>query len=99
MTFIRQLFQSLLTILENFTEEDAWVLLCAAGVSYFVPENLLPKDEKTGQSEVGQEVNLLAALCLEAEFPAWVWKGGTLGASFRWKKEADLDVRDWMYLV
>ena len=99
MTFIRRLFQSLLAILENFTEEDAWVLLCAAGVNYFVPENLRPKDEESHEAEVGQDVSLLGALCLEAECPVWAWKSGTLSPGFRWKKEADLDVRDWIYLV
>jgi hypothetical protein len=99
MTFIRQLFQSLLAILEKFTEEDAWVLLCAAGVNYFVPENLVPKDEETGQSEVGHDVSLPDALCLETECPAWACKSGTLSASFLWKKETDLNVRDWIYLV
>ena len=99
MTFIRQLFQSLLAILEKFTEEDAWVLLCAAGVNYFVPENLVPQEEETGEAEAGQDVSLLAALCLEAECPAWAWKSGSRGASFLWKKETDFDVRDWMYLA
>ncbi|MBV9878256.1 MAG: hypothetical protein JO025_26230 [Verrucomicrobia bacterium] len=98
MTFIRQLFQSLLAILEKFTEEDAWVLLCAAGVNYFVPENLRPKDEESQEAEVSQEV-LLGALCLEAECPAWARKGGTLSAGFLWKNEADLHVRDWIYLA
>lgn len=99
MTFIRQLFKSLLAILENFTEEDAWVLLCAAGVNYFVPENLMPKEGESQEAEVGQDVSLLGALCLEAECPVWAWKGGALSASFLWKKEADLDVRDWIYLA
>lgn len=99
MTFIRQLFKSLLAILENFTEEDAWVLLCAAGVNYFVPENLMPNEGESQEAEVGQDFSLLGALCLEAECPAWAWKGGILGASFLWKKEADLDVRDWIYLA
>ena len=99
MTFIRQLFQSLLAILENFTEEDAWVLLCAAGVNYFVPENLVSRDEETQEAEKCQDVGLLGALCLEAECPAWAWKDGPLSASFLWKNEADLDVRDWIYLA
>jgi len=99
MSLIRQLFQSLLAILENFTEEDAWVLLCAAGVNYFVPENLVPKEEKIGEAEADQDVTLVFALCLEAECPAWAWKSGSLSASFLWKKETDLDVRDWIYLV
>ena len=99
MTFIRRLFKSLLAILENFTEEDAWVLLCAAGVSYFVPENLGPRGEETQEAESCQDVSLLGALCLEAECPAWAWKRGALSASFLWKNEADLDVRDWIYLA
>jgi hypothetical protein len=99
MSFIRQLFQSLLAILENFTEEDAWVLLCAAGVNYFVPENLVPKDEETQEAERCQDVSLLGALGLEAECPAWARKRATVSASFLWKNEADLDVRDWIYLA
>jgi hypothetical protein len=99
MTFIRQLFQSLLGILEHFTEEDAWVLLCAAGVNYFVPESLIPEDEANQEATVEQDVSLLSALCLEAECPVWAWKSGTVSASFLWKKEADLDVRDWIYLA
>jgi hypothetical protein len=99
MTFIRQLFQSLLAILENFTEEDAWVLLCAAGVNYFVPENLRPKDEESQEAEVGPDISLLGALCLEAECPAWAWKSGALSTGFLWKNEADLGVRDWIYLT
>ena len=99
MTFIRQLFQSLLAILENFTEEDAWVLLCAAGVNYFVPENLVPKDEGSQETKRCPDVGLLGALGLEAECPAWAWKGVTLSASFLWKKEADLNARDWIYLA
>ena len=99
MTFIRQLFKSLLAILENFTEEDAWVLLCAAGVNYFVPENMVPRDQETEKADGGQDVSLLGALCLEAECPAWAWKGGSLSASFLWKSEADLYVRDWIYLA
>jgi|SRR5215469_4434083 len=99
MTFIRQLFQSLLGILEKFTEEDAWVLLCAAGVNYFVPENLIPKEETNQEVAAEQDVSLMGALCLEAECPVWAWKSGTLSASFLWKKEVDLDVRDWIYLA
>jgi hypothetical protein len=98
MTFIRQLFQSFLAIFENFTEEDAWVLLCAAGVNYFVPDSLALKDEETDRTESGRDVSLLAALSLEADCPAWALKGGTLSASFLWKKETDLHVRDWIYL-
>ena len=99
MSFIRQLFRSLLGILENFTEEDAWVLLCAAGVNYFVPENLISKDEANQGAASKQDAGLLGALCLEAECPVWAWKSGTMSANFLWKKEADLDVRDWIYLA
>ena len=99
MTFIRQLFNSLLGILENFTEEDAWVLLCAAGVNYFVPDSLVPKEETNQEAVAEQDISLLGALCLEAECPVWAWKSGSLSASFLWKKEADLNVRDWIYLV
>lgn len=99
MSFIRQLFQSLLGILENFTEEDAWVLLCAAGVNYFVPENLVPKDDANQEAAAEQDLSLLGALCLEAECPVWAWKSEALGAGFLWKKEGDLGVRDWIYLA
>jgi len=105
MTLIRQLFQSLISMLEKFTEEDAWVLLCAAGVNYFVPDSLVPKDEENEESAADQDVSLLGdlgleeALGLEAECPAWSWKGETLSAGFLWKNEADLNVRDWIYLV
>ena len=99
MTFIRQLFKSLLGILENFTEEDAWVLLCAAGVNYFVPDSLVPKEETNQEAVAEQDISLLRALCLEAECPAWARKSGSLSASSLWKKEADLNVRDWIYLA
>ena len=99
MTFIRQLFQSLLGILEKFTEEDAWVLLCAAGVNYFVPENLIPKEETNQEVATEQDVSLMGALCLEAECPVWSWKTQALGAGFLWKKETNLNVRDWVYLL
>jgi hypothetical protein len=99
MTFIRQLFRSLLGILENFTEEDAWVLLCAAGVNYFVPENLIPKEETNQEGVAEQDISLLGALCLAAECPVWAWKSESLSATFLWKKECDLDVRDWIYLA
>jgi hypothetical protein len=97
MTLIRRLFQSLRSILEDFTEKDAWVLLCAAGVSYFVLDELSPKDEENEKAAAGQEVNVLGALCLEAECPAWSWESATLRAGFLWKKAADLNVRDWLY--
>lgn len=99
MTLIRQLFQSLISMLERFTEEDAWVLLCAAGVNYFVPDSLVPKDMENEEAAADQDVSLQGALGLEEECPAWSWKGETLSAGFLWKKEADLNVRDWIYLV
>jgi hypothetical protein len=99
MTLIRQLFQSLISMLERFTEEDAWVLLCAAGVNYFVPDSLVPKDAENEEAAAGQDVSLQGALGLEEECPARSWKGETLSAGFLWKKEADLNVRDWIYLV
>ena len=99
MTLIRQLFQSLISMLERFTEEDAWVLLCAAGVNYFVPDSLVPKDVENEEAAADQDVSLQGALGLEEECPAWSWKGETLSAGFLWKKEADLKVRDWIYLV
>jgi hypothetical protein len=99
MTLIRQLFQSLISMLEKFTEEDAWVLLCAAGVNYFVPDSLVAKDEENVEAAADQDLDLLGALDLEAECPARSWKGETLSAGFLWKNEADLNVRDWIYLV
>ena len=99
MTLIRQLFQSLISMLERFTEEDAWVLLCAAGVNYFVPDSLMPKDEENKEGAVDQDLDLLSALSLEEECPVWSWRGDTLSAGFLWKKEAELHVRDWIYLV
>jgi hypothetical protein len=99
MTLIRQLFQSLISMLERFTEEDAWVLLCAAGVNYFVPDSIIPEGEENKEGEVDQDLDLLGALSLEPECPAWSWKGETLSASFLWKKETELNVRDWIYLV
>ncbi|HEX4200400.1 MAG TPA: hypothetical protein VHY59_02700 [Chthoniobacterales bacterium] len=99
MTLIRQLFQSLISMLERFTEEDAWVLLCAAGVNYFVPDSLLPKDEENEEAATDQDVSLQGVLGLEEECPAGSWEGETLSAGFLWKKEADLNVRDWIYLV
>ncbi|MBV8213569.1 MAG: hypothetical protein JOZ08_10155 [Verrucomicrobia bacterium] len=98
MTLIRELFRRLLGILEHFTEEDAWVLLCAAGVSYFLPEGLSPKDEGNEEAVGAQGVSLSDALCLEAECPVWSGKSRTLSASFVWRKESDLNVRDWIYL-
>jgi hypothetical protein len=99
MTLIRQLFQSLISMLEKFTEEDAWVLLCAAGVNYFVPDSLVAKEEENVEVAADQDLDLLGALDLEAECPAWSWKGQTLSAGFLWKNEADLNVRDWIYLM
>ena len=99
MTLIRQLFQSLISMLERFTEEDAWVLLCAAGVNYFVPDSLVPKDVENEEAAADQDVSLQGALGLEEECPASSWKGETLSAGFLWKKEANLNVRDWIYLV
>ena len=86
-------------MLERFTEEDAWVLLCAAGVNYFVPDSLLPKDEENEEAAADQDVSLRGALGLEAECPAWSWKCETLSAGFLWKQEVDLNVRDWIYLA
>ena len=99
MTLIRQLLQSFISMLERFTEEDAWVLLCAAGVNYFVPDSLVPKDVENEEAAADQDVSLQGALGLEWECPAWSWKGETLSAGFLWKKEVDLNVRDWIYLV
>ena len=99
MTLIRQLFQSLISMLERFTEEDAWVLLCAAGVNYFVPDSLMAKGEENEEAAPDQDVSLLGALGLEDECPAWSLKGLTLSAGFLWKKEADLNVRDRIYLM
>jgi hypothetical protein len=98
MTLIRRLFKSLVSILENFTERDAWVLLCAAGVNYFVPDDLMAKDEENEEAAPDQDLDLLGALCLEAECPVWAWKNQVVGVTFLWKKEDDLDVRDWLYL-
>jgi hypothetical protein len=99
MTLIRQLFQSLISMLGRFTEEDAWVLLCAAGVSYFVPDSLVAREEENEETPADQDVSLVAALGLEEECPAWSWKGETVGAGFLWKREAELNARDWIYLV
>ena len=98
MALIRRLFKSLVSILENFSEKDAWVLLCAAGVNYFVPDDLLAREEEEVKPSADEEVDLLEALCLEAECPVWSWRSQTLSASFLWKQEADLNARDWMYL-
>lgn len=99
MTFIRRLFQGLVSIVEKFTVDDACALLCAAGINNFGLDKLLAKDEEAQEAAASQDVSLEDALCLEAEYPAWSWKSETLSASFLWKKEADLNVRDWIYLV
>jgi hypothetical protein len=99
MTFIRRLFRSLISILEKFTVEDACALVCAAGVNNFELDKLLPKDDEAEEAAAGQDVSLVGVLCLEAECPAWSWKSETLSASLLWKKEADLNVRDRIYLT
>ena len=99
MTFIRRLFQNLVSILEEFSVEDACALLCAAGITNFELDKLLPRDEEAEEGAAGQDVSLVGVLCLEAECPAWSWKSETLSTSFRWKKETDLNVRDWIYLT
>jgi hypothetical protein len=98
MTFIRQFFKGLMSILEKVSAEDARALLCAAGINNFELMRLSANAEAE-EIAAGQDAGLLQALCLEAECPVWSWKGQTVGASFVWKNEADLNVRDWIYLV
>ena len=99
MSFIRQLFERLRSILEKVSVEDSCALLCAAGINNFELQNLRPVEEETEEVAADEDVSLQDALGLEAECPVWSWKSLALSASFLWKKEADLNVRDWIYLV
>ena len=99
MTFIRQFFQGLISLLEKVSVEDACALLGAAGLHNFELANLMRTEEETEEVAAVEDVSLPDALCLEAECPVWSWKSPALSASFLWKKEAHLNVRDWIYLA
>jgi len=99
MSFLRHLFKSLLSILAKFKAEDACALLCAAGVNNFELERLLSKRVEIEETPADQSGSVLIALSLEAESPRLSWKGHGSSSSFLWKREVDLDVRDWVYML
>ena len=99
MTFIRRLFQNLISIVENFSTEDASALLCAAGVNFYEMDKLLPRGAAAEDVAVPQDVTVLIALSLEAESRRLSWNSHGSSPGFLWKNEADLGVRDWIYLL
>lgn len=99
MAFIRQLFQGLISIVGSFTREDANALLCAAGVTNYEMDKLLPTGSGVEDVAAPQDVTVLIALSLEVESPRLSWKSHGSSPCFLWKNEADLGVRDWLYLL
>ena len=99
MTFIRQLLQGLISIVGSFTREDANALLCAAGVTNYEMDKLLPRGSGVEDVAALQDVTVLIALSLEVESPRLSWKSHGSSPGFLWKTEADLGVRDWIYLL
>jgi hypothetical protein len=100
MAFIRHLLRSLLSIIDRLTLEDACALLSAAGVTIFEIDKLLPENEhEEDEFAVDQPQNALAALCLEGGCPAVAWQCREVSPTFLWRKESDLNVRDWIYLL
>ena len=99
MTFLRRLVKGLLSILGKFEPEDACALLCAAEVNIFELDKLLPENVETEAALAEQSGSVLIALSLEAESARLSWRSYGLSSSFLWKREADLGVRDWVYLL
>jgi hypothetical protein len=99
MTFIRRRFQGLISIVGSFTTEDANALLCAAGVTNYEIDKLLPRGSGVEDDAVPQDVTVLIALSLEVKSPRLSWKSRGSSPGFLWKTEADLSVRDWIYLL
>jgi hypothetical protein len=100
MTLIRWLFHGFVWMLEGVTLQDVgFAFLAGAGVTVFEVDKLLGGGKEESNRETVSSDDLLKALALAAECPAEAGKSRGLSESFVWKKEADLKVRDWIYLV
>jgi hypothetical protein len=100
MALLRYLLRGLLSFLDMFTLEDAYALLSAAGISVYHIDSDVPGNGDEGyEFEAGKPQTLLEALCLEAICPAVAWKCYEISPGFLWKKESDLNARDWIYLL
>jgi hypothetical protein len=100
VTFIRRLLRDLLSFLDLFTLEDAYALLSGAGVPVYYFDTGAPRNgDSKDEFEAGRTQALLAALCLDPGCPVLAWKYQEISSGFLWKKECDLGVRDWIYLL
>jgi hypothetical protein len=100
MAFVRYLLRRLLSFLDIFTLEDAYALLSGAGVSvYYVDTRMPVNGYEEYEFAAGELQTLIEALCLEATCPTVAWKCYEISPGFLWKKESDLGVRDWIYLL
>jgi hypothetical protein len=100
MALVRFLLRSLLLLFDSFTLEDAYAMLSGAGVGvYYIDTRMPANGDEEYEFEAGEPLILLEALCLEATCPAVAWKCYAISSGFLWKKESDLSVRDWIYLL
>jgi hypothetical protein len=99
MTLIRWLLRVFTWMLEGVTLEDVgFALLTGAGSAAFEVDKLLGGSEEESNGKAVSADDLLYALALATECPAGKDKSRGLSDSFIWKKEADLNIRDWIYL-
>ena len=100
MTLIRWLLRGFVWMLGGGSlQEFGFTFLAGAGVTVLEVDKLLGSNEEESNEEAASADDLLKALALAAECPAAAGKSRVLSHSFLWKKEADLNVRDWIYLV
>ena len=82
----------------RLTAEDACAFLSAAGFINFEIDKLLR--ERSGEGIPADNNNILVALDLDTECPIESWrKAQRSGYAFFWRKECDLTVRDWNFLL
>jgi|GEM_PF-3170168 hypothetical protein len=100
MTLIRCLLRGFRWMLNGVTLQDlGFALLAGSGVTVFEENKLTGDGEEELNKEAVAACDLLTALALAAECPAWAGKSRGLSESFFWKEESDLDVRDRIYLL
>ena len=100
MTLIRWLLRGFVWMLEGVTLQDVgFAFLAGAGVTVFEVDKLLGDSKEKSNGEAVAADDLLKALAFAVECPAEAGKCRGLSESFLWKEEADLNVRDWIYLV
>jgi hypothetical protein len=100
MTLIRWLLRGFVWMLGGGSlQEFGFAFLAGTGVTVLEVDKLLGGSEEESDGEAVSTNDLLKTLALAAECPVETGKSRGLSESFLWKKEADLNVRDWIYLV